>query len=333
METTDQSPPEPTVAPARAPRRSYFREVPWRWSDVLIASAPIIVNRLWPQLLYGLPQWLRYALYLLTFGWMLVFPLGVARRRLGRWPKLPARRVVLVESLIALPAAVLALTNFILTPLVLVRLFGETEMPPSPFEPIVRSPDRFEFLRFMIVAVVVAPLSEEVFFRGLLYNALRQKLHVMAAMLLQAVVFGFYHPFGAVFSSAIALGSLGIAAVYDWRKTLLATILLHAMVNSIGLLLITLSSTADANAPRLGMYGSAHNGGCLVTQVVPDSAAEKAGLQTGDVVVTVDGKPVTDIPSIFRIIRTKHLGDTVVVEFLRGGKTDRVEAVLQALRP
>jgi hypothetical protein len=121
MEAIDRSPPESTVAPARALRRSYFREVRWRWSDVLIALAPIIVNRLRPQLLYGLPQWLRYALYLLTFGWMLVFPLGVARRRLGRWPKLPARRVVLVESLIALPAAVLALTNFILTPLVLVR--------------------------------------------------------------------------------------------------------------------------------------------------------------------------------------------------------------------
>jgi S1-C subfamily serine protease len=81
------------------------------------------------------------------------------------------------------------------------------------------------------------------------------------------------------------------------------------------------------------MYGSAHNGGFLVTQVVPDSAAEKAGLQTGDVLVTVDGKPVADIQSIFAIIRTKHLGDTVVVEFLRDGKTNRVEAVLQALRP
>jgi membrane protease YdiL (CAAX protease family) len=289
------------------------------------------VNRLRLLLLYGLPQGLRFALYLLTFAWMLVFPLVIARRRLGRWPKLPAPRVLFVESLIALPAAILGLMTLILTPPFLVRLFGETEMPPSPIEPFARSPDRFEVWQFRILAVAVGPVCEEVFFRGLLYNALRKKLPVTVAMLLQAVVFGFYHPFGAVFSSAIALGALVIAAVYDWRKTLLAPILMHAMVNGIALVLMTWGFTADANTPRLGMSGSAYDGGCLVTQVVPGSAAEQAGLQAGDAVTSVDGKPVADIPSIFAIIRTKHVGDTVVVEFLRGGKTNRVEAVLNAL--
>jgi uncharacterized protein len=333
METIDHSPLESSVVPPWAPRRSYFREVPWRWSDVVIALAPITVSRLWPQLRYGLPWWLRFALYLLTFAWMLVFPLGVACRRLGRWPKLPAPRVVLVETLIALPAAVLGLMTLVLTPTLLVRLFGVIEMPPSPLEPFARSPDRFEVWQFRILAVVVGPVAEEVFFRGLLYNALRKKLPVIVAMLLQAVVFGLYHPFGAVFCTAIALGALVIAAVYDWRKTMLATILMHAMVNGIALVLMSWGFTGEADAPRLGLYGSAHNGGCLVTQVVPDSSAENAGLQTGDVVVTVDGKRFADIPSIFAIVRTKHAGDTVAVEFLRGGKANRVEAVLQALRP
>ena len=31
--------------PARAPRRSVFREVPWRWSDVLIGFAPFLLLR------------------------------------------------------------------------------------------------------------------------------------------------------------------------------------------------------------------------------------------------------------------------------------------------
>jgi membrane protease YdiL (CAAX protease family) len=123
--------------------------------------------------------------------------------------------------------------TFILTTPLLVRLFGEIELPPSPFEPFARAPDRFEVWQFRILAVVAGPVAEEVFFRGLLYNALRKKLPVMVAMLLQAVVFGLYHPFGAVFCSAIALGALVIAAVYDWWKTLLATILMHAMVNGI----------------------------------------------------------------------------------------------------
>jgi uncharacterized protein len=332
METVDRAPPESTVAPPIAPRRSYFREVPWRWSDVFIAFTPIIVRRMGPALPHGVPGWLPFALYLLSYGWMLVFPLLIARRRLARWPRLPAPRVVFVETLIAAPAAVLFLANTILTPSLLVRLFGQTELPPNPFEPLVHSPERFEVLSLRIMAVLVAPVVEEVFFRGMLYNALRQKLHLIVAILLQAVVFGFYHPFGVVFSSTIAVGSLGIAAVYEWRKTLVATVLLHTFVNGIGLVLMTWVGPAGADAPRLGVRGSASNGGCLVTEVVPDSTAAKAGLRAGDVVTSVDGKAVADIPSIFAIIRTKHVGATITVEYLRGGKTNRVEAVLNPLR-
>ena len=94
---------------------------------------------------------------------------------------------------------------------------------------------------------------------------------------------------------------------------------------------MTLGFTPDANAPRLGISGTAHEGGCIIAEVTPGSAAEKAGLKPGDVVVAVDGKPTADILSIFRIIRAKHVGDTVAVEFLRGEKAQRVEAVLSAL--
>ena len=31
--------------PARSPRRSVFREVPWRWSDVLLGFAPFLLLR------------------------------------------------------------------------------------------------------------------------------------------------------------------------------------------------------------------------------------------------------------------------------------------------
>ncbi len=189
----------------------------------------------------------------------------------------------------------------------------------------------------MILAILFGPIAEEVFFRGLLYNAVRQKLHVIVAMPLQAVAFGFYHPFGVVFSSAIAVGALGIAAVYEWRKTLLTPILAHSLINVMGLSLMTLGFTADANAPRLGVYGSAHEGGCLVTEVVPASAAEKAGLQAGDVVVAVDGKPVAEYPAgIFQIIPcafTRGRYGRLLLEFLREGKAQRVEAILIALRP
>jgi membrane protease YdiL (CAAX protease family) len=149
---------------------------------VLIAFAPIIVNRMRPALPYGVPTWLSFALYLLTYRWMLVFPLLIARRRLGRWPRLPSPRVLFVQSLkIALSSAVLVLITFMLTSTFLARLFGATEMPPNPIEPIAHSPDRFEVLSFRITAVLVAPVVEEIFFRGMFYNALRQRFHVIVA--------------------------------------------------------------------------------------------------------------------------------------------------------
>ena len=119
---------------------SYFREVPWRWSDVLIAFAPIIVDRLRRFSPFAGPPWFRFALYYFSFVWMLVFPLIVGRRRLGRWPRPPAPRVLFIETLVALPAAVVLFINFNLLPQFLLWLFGEPDIPPNPFEPIIRSP-------------------------------------------------------------------------------------------------------------------------------------------------------------------------------------------------
>ena len=95
--------------------------------------------------------------------------------------------------------------------------------------------------------------------------------------------------------------------------------------------------------PRLGVYGEAHQGGCLVTDVVPGSAADTAGLQAGDVITAVDGEPVADIPGIARVIRKHQLGDTVSVEFLRGerahqadvrlGETEEIEISVHVGRP
>ena len=56
------------------------------------------------------------------------------------------------------------------------------------------------------------------------------------------------------------------------------------------------------------------------------------GLHVGDVITAVDGQHVADIPGIARVIRTLQVGDTVAVEFLRGGKAHRADVVLARLR-
>lgn len=60
--------------------------------------------------------------------------------------------------------------------------------------------------------------------------------------------------------------------------------------------------------------------GNLVNGVLPGLGAEKAGLKQNDVVVTVDGKPVTEQQPIFQIVRQKRPGDQVEVTYYRDGE-------------
>jgi membrane protease YdiL (CAAX protease family) len=257
----------------------------------------------------------------------------IARRRHAGSPHLPRPRTVIVEALLAMAAVpcVLMLVSFFLWGLG--QLLGESTMPTrSPFVPIARSPNRYDWIGLIILAVAVAPIAEEVFFRGMLYNALRRRLPVIVAALIQAILFGLVHPFGVVDRLAIVLIGLVLAAVYEWRKTLVAPMLLHALINTVGMVGLFVGISADANTPKLGVFGDRQQDGCRITQVVPGGAAEAAGLQVGDVVTALDDQPVADILEMARIIGGKRSGETVSIVFVREGVARQVEAVLKAMQ-
>jgi len=67
------------------------------------------------------------------------------------------------------------------------------------------------------------------------------------------------------------------------------------------------------------MYGFS-NGGVLISVVTPNGPAAKAGLQSGDVIVTVDGTPVKDGDQLVAIISAKRPGSTVKLGYRRGSK-------------
>jgi serine protease Do len=69
------------------------------------------------------------------------------------------------------------------------------------------------------------------------------------------------------------------------------------------------------------MYGFA-NGGVLVSSVTPNGPASKAGLQSGDVIVAVDGASIKDGDALVAIISAKHPGSTVNLTYLRNGKRE-----------
>ena len=68
--------------------------------------------------------------------------------------------------------------------------------------------------------------------------------------------------------------------------------------------------------------------GAKVQTVEPDSAAEKAGIQDGDVITRFDGESVRSVRQLTRLVRETPAGRSVDVEVRRGGATKTLTATL-----
>ncbi|MCI5107818.1 MAG: trypsin-like peptidase domain-containing protein [Pseudomonadales bacterium] len=68
-------------------------------------------------------------------------------------------------------------------------------------------------------------------------------------------------------------------------------------------------------------FGVEHIRGILVENVDEGGAAQRAGIQPGDVITGVGETPVTDAQNIMMEIRNKKPGDTIEVQIYRNGQT------------
>jgi S1-C subfamily serine protease len=73
--------------------------------------------------------------------------------------------------------------------------------------------------------------------------------------------------------------------------------------------------------------------GAMVAAVTPGSAADRAGLEVGDLIVGIDGTEVAGSPELAAAIQSHRPGDTVVIEVDRDGEVIELEATLDALTP
>jgi aminopeptidase YwaD len=83
-------------------------------------------------------------------------------------------------------------------------------------------------------------------------------------------------------------------------------------------------------AAFLGVSGGAHgDDGAPLRHIVPGSAAERAGLRDGDVLVTIDDVAVDGFEALRRAIRARRPGDTVRLMYLRDGRDHQTSATLE----
>lgn len=69
------------------------------------------------------------------------------------------------------------------------------------------------------------------------------------------------------------------------------------------------------------MQGDAHESACTIATVQPDSAAAKAGLKPGDVILAIDGNKIGNQSQFQHLIGQKYDGDVIALEIKRGAET------------
>ena len=82
----------------------------------------------------------------------------------------------------------------------------------------------------------------------------------------------------------------------------------------------------------LGVGIASSSTGVQITQVRASTPASKAGLKTGDVIVRLNGKKVTNASELSQSIDSHRPGNTVTLTYTRNGSTHTVSVKL-AVRP
>lgn len=86
----------------------------------------------------------------------------------------------------------------------------------------------------------------------------------------------------------------------------------------------------DLQPATLGVQGDNVDAdvGVPVAEVIDGSAAEAAGIQSGDVLVTIDGAPVTNIQEVIGLIQSNFSGDQAIIGIVRDGQVLNLEVTL-----
>jgi membrane protease YdiL (CAAX protease family) len=129
----------------------------------------------------------------------------------------------------------------VLLTLVFKAAFGSDVSPP---EQIADHLGVAGAIAAVVLAVVVAPVSEELFFRGIFFRSLRDRYGFWPGAVGSALLFGLAHYVPSPWRDAVLLQTImvftgiGLAWIYERRGNLVANIAAHMTFNTIGIVLI-----------------------------------------------------------------------------------------------
>jgi len=115
---------------------------------------------------------------------------------------------------------------------------------------------------------------------------------------------------------------IGFAVPVNMARAVMAQLIEHGEVRR-GRLGITIQDLTPALAETMGL---ALNTGALVSQVAADSAAARAGIEVGDVIVEVNGNAILDADDLRNLIGLMPVGTALTIVLYRNGDQRSVSA-------
>lgn len=130
-----------------------------------------------------------------------------------------------LSAIIFMPAYFLSWVNGIICLIFKI----ESTAQPLVFE-FLKMTQVQSILSFMGLAVIAAPVTEEILFRGLLYPLLRDRFGMKIAMVVSSALFALAHVHAPTFLPLMFLGVI-LAFAYEYSGSLLLSMFIHATFN------------------------------------------------------------------------------------------------------
>ena len=136
-------------------------------------------------------------------------------------------------------------------------------------------------------------------------------------------------------SSGIDVENLGFAIPINDIKSVVDDLVANGYATNRAFLGVMLKDTAYSTNSPYGGYGSLFNMfysqvqyGAYVESVVEDSPAEKCGIKSGDIIVSVNGNVVSTAAEVTAEVTNCSVGDEIEIGIIRDNKTKTVKVKL-----
>ena len=171
---------------------------------------------------------------------------------------------------------------------------------------------------------VISALDREVSISNNTYNLLQTDASINSGNSGGPLVNSYGEVIGVTNAKVSEGEGIGFAIPINDVKTVIEDLINNGFVTGRPVLGIGVVTVDQATADQYGWPVGAY-----IRQVDPNSAAQKAGLQVGDIITKIDGTDISTTEQVIAIKNSHKVGDTITMTVVRNGGTLDISLTLQ----